>query len=94
MRNQLNHFVALGLSALLLCACSSDTAPPGARSRNLQPPAVEAVEVQYGSLPLEERLVGAVRARNQTEIYAEVAAPIVAVLVNDGDRVTAGDPLV
>jgi RND family efflux transporter MFP subunit len=84
------------LAALLVGACSSESAGPGpgARPRNTQPPAVEAVEVRYGTLPLEERLVGAVRARNQTEIYAEVAAPIVAVLVNDGDRVAAGDVLV
>lgn len=57
-------------------------------------PAVEAVEVRYGTLPLEERLVGSVRAHNQTEIYAEIAAPIAEVLVDDGARVEAGDLLV
>jgi len=57
-------------------------------------PAVEAVEVVLGSLPLEERLAGSVRARNQVEIFPQVSGPIVEVLANDGDRVEAGDPLV
>jgi len=57
-------------------------------------PAVEAVEVRLGSLPLEERLSGSVRARNQTEIYADVSGTIAEVFVDDGDRVTAGEPLV
>jgi RND family efflux transporter MFP subunit len=57
-------------------------------------PAVEAVQVRSGTLPLEERLAGSVVARNQTDIHAEAAGRIVDVLVNDGDSVTAGAPLV
>jgi RND family efflux transporter MFP subunit len=57
-------------------------------------PAVEAVEIMYGSFPLEERLAGSVRARNQTEIFAEVSGTIAEVFVDDGDRVEAGDALV
>jgi RND family efflux transporter MFP subunit len=57
-------------------------------------PAVEAVEVRYGSLPLEERLSGSVRARNQTEIFAEVSGTIAEVFVDDGAEVEAGTPLV
>jgi RND family efflux transporter MFP subunit len=55
---------------------------------------VEVVEVKYGSFPLEERLSGTVRARNQTEVYSEVAGTIASVFVEDGARVNAGDPLV
>jgi RND family efflux transporter MFP subunit len=57
-------------------------------------PAVEAVEVRRGTLPLEERLAGSVLALNQTEIYPEISGRIVELLVNDGGRVEAGDPLV
>ncbi|HEX6997269.1 MAG TPA: efflux RND transporter periplasmic adaptor subunit [Gammaproteobacteria bacterium] len=63
-------------------------------NREQQIPAVEAVEVVRGSLPLEERLAGSVLARNQTDIYPEVAGRIVEVLANDGDHVEAGQPLV
>lgn len=55
---------------------------------------VEAVEVRYGSLPLEERLAGSVVASNQTEIFAEVSARIVEVLASNGDTVEQGQPLV
>lgn len=57
-------------------------------------PAVEVVAAQYGSLPLEERLTGRVIADNQTAIYPEVNGPIVEVLVNNGDQVEEGSPLV
>jgi HlyD family secretion protein len=57
-------------------------------------PSVESVEVLYGTLPLEERLSGSVRARVQTDIYPEISAPIVEIFVRDGDFVSAGDPLV
>jgi HlyD family secretion protein len=80
-------------AALLLVACfrSQD----GERTQDEQTiPAVEAVQVRSGTLPLEERVAGSVVARNQTEIYAEVSGRIVEVLASDGDRVEAGDPLV
>jgi len=57
-------------------------------------PAVEVVEARRGALPLEERLTGRVSARNQTEIYPEVAAPIVQIYVDNGDYVNEGDPLI
>jgi HlyD family secretion protein len=86
------------LAAFLVASCTQgNNASQGQRgnwNREQRIPAVEAVEVVLGTLPLEERLAGSVRARNQTEIYAEVAGQIVEVLVNDGDRVGAGDPLV
>lgn len=85
------------LAGLVLSACggtAGDGPRAGMQRRAAAPPAVEAVEVRYGSFPLEERLAGSVRARNQTEIYAEVAGTIAAVYVDDGDLVAAGDPLV
>jgi RND family efflux transporter MFP subunit len=80
-------------AALLLSACfpSQDD---GRGSDEQTIPAVEAVQVRSGTLPLEERLAGSVVARNQTEIYAEVSGRIVEVRANDGDRVEAGTPLV
>ncbi len=57
-------------------------------------PVVEAVELQEGVLPLVYRTTGEMRARNQVDIYPEVNARITEVLVNDGDRVQAGQALV
>ncbi|MEX0772953.1 MAG: efflux RND transporter periplasmic adaptor subunit [Balneolales bacterium] len=57
-------------------------------------PTVEVLRSGYGTLPLEERLTGLVRARNQTGIYPEITAPITEVYVNNGDQVEKNDPLV
>ena len=85
--------IAGAAAALLLSACySSESGDSNADEQTI--PAVEAVQVRRGTLPLEERLAGSVVARNQTEIYAEVSGRIVEVLANDGDRVEAGTPLV
>lgn len=91
--------VCLAAAGLAGCGGGQDGAAADARGRygddtDSGPPAVEAVEVMYGSFPLEERLSGSVRARNQTEIFAEVSGTIEQVFVDDGDRVEAGDPLV
>ncbi len=56
-------------------------------------PAVEAVRADFGSLPLEERLTGRVQASNQTGIYSEVAGPITAIYVQNGDYVDQGEAL-
>ncbi|HEY8520719.1 MAG TPA: efflux RND transporter periplasmic adaptor subunit [Gammaproteobacteria bacterium] len=85
--------VLLMAAAFALSACYQQPGGPG-DAREQRIPAVEAVEVVRGTLPLEERLAGSVLARNQTEIYPEVAGRIVEVLANDGDRVEAGQPLV
>src|SRR5690554_1701316 len=94
---------------LLLAACGSDddsTDQAGAQGGMGGPggfgpssggavvPAVEIVVAQRGALPLEERLTGRVTARNQTEIYPEVAGPITEIYVDNGDFVNEGDPLV
>lgn len=84
------------LAALLVAACSPEAGDPRQAwgQQFNRTPAVEAVEVVLGTLPLEERMAGSVRARNQTEIFPQVSSTIVEVFVNDGDRVEAGAPLV
>jgi HlyD family secretion protein len=79
---------------LFLSACSSGSNESQQGRRERGTPTVEAVVAQYGSLPLEERLSGSVRANNQTEIYPEIAAPVVELYINNGDRVQAGQRLI
>ena len=75
--------------------CSNDAESGNARhaSQN-RAPTVEAVQVITGNLPLEETLTGSVKARNQTDIYPQVSAPIIEVAANNGDFVRQGDILV
>ncbi len=77
---------------LILASCTSNkNDQQGRRDRGI--PTVEAVVAQFGSLPLEERLSGSVRAFNQSEIYPEAAAPVVEIFTNNGERVSAGQRL-
>lgn len=57
-------------------------------------PAVEAVQARYGSLPLSERLSGTIIAKNQVELYPEINGRIGEVLVETGEKVSEGDPLI
>lgn len=57
-------------------------------------PAVEAVQAQFGGLPLEERLSGVVSAFNQVDIYPRISAPIEEIYVETGQQVERGQPLV
>ena len=57
-------------------------------------PAVEAVQAQFGSLPLEERLSGIVSVRNQIDLYPRITAPVEEVAVQTGQQVAAGEVLV
>lgn len=82
---------------LILTGCSPGSengGNPETEPGSDNPPSVEAVQAQYGSLPLEERMNGTVRARNQVAIYPEVNAPVVAVEAQTGDYVEQGEPLV
>lgn len=96
----MSDFRPIRLAALvaagLVSSCGGDAGSAGGGFSQGEAvlPAVEAVEVMVGSLPLEERLSGSVRARNQTDIYAEVGGTIERVFVDDGDEVEEGDPLV
>lgn len=76
----------------MLQSCGSEENNSGEFNEVL--PAVEAVQAQFGSLPLEERLNGIVRAANQVDIYPEISAPVEEVFVQNGERVSQGDVLV
>ncbi len=80
---------------LLIFAGCSDSEPNGETSnQNSVIPAVEAVEARFGSLPLEERLNGVVRAQNQVDIYPRITAPVEEVYIQNGETVEKGDLLV
>ena len=76
----------------LACSGDADSNQRGNSERLI--PAVEAVQTRSGSLPLTERLSGVVKAENQVELYPEVTAPIVEILVRNGEFVSAGQPLI
>lgn len=86
------------LIAALACGGDSGTREGGrGRGRSAGPtgpPPVEALPARTGTLPLEERVGGVVRALNQVAIRAEIAAPIVEVMVRSGEAVERGQPLV
>lgn len=80
------------ISAALISACSSDGQNENNSGAQLVP-AVEAVQAQFGGLPLEERLNGVVRAANQVDIYPRISAPIEEIYVQNGDQVRRGEAL-
>ncbi|MEM7585482.1 MAG: efflux RND transporter periplasmic adaptor subunit [Acidobacteriota bacterium] len=84
---------ALLLSALLTGCASQGEGSETTRDEELAPP-VEAVQARFGSLPLSVRLNGVVKARNQVAVRPEIAARVVAVLVESGETVRLGQPLV
>lgn len=85
-----------GIGCIALLVGCGGSAGEETQSRRGGPPTpfVEIVQSQQGSLPLQQRLSGVVRARNQVAIYPEISGRIVEVFVNNGDSVSAGDPLV
>ncbi len=70
------------------CSSSSDET---AQADPTAPP-VETVQSRFGSLPLEERLSGTIRADNQVVIYPEFPGRIDQVMVENGDTVMVGAP--
>ena len=80
------------ISAALISACGSDGQNENNSGAQLVP-AVEAVQAQFGGLPLEERLNGVVRAANQVDIYPRISAPIEEIYVQNGDQVRRGEAL-
>ncbi|MCH8567569.1 MAG: efflux RND transporter periplasmic adaptor subunit [Balneolales bacterium] len=78
---------------MLISSCSGDEEESGGRGQGFIP-TVEVIETVMGGLPLEERLTGTVRARNQTGIYPEITSVVTEILVNSGDPVVEGQPLV
>ncbi|NGP77944.1 efflux RND transporter periplasmic adaptor subunit [Balneolaceae bacterium YR4-1] len=89
----------LAVAAVLLAfsACSNPEESqgeggPAASYENI--PAVEAVQARFGSLPLSERLSGTVIAKNQVQLYPEISGRISEVIVQNGEKVSKGAPLV
>jgi HlyD family secretion protein len=78
--------------AVLIFGCSGGSGESG-NGRDRLIPAVEAVQAQYGSLPLVERLSGVVKAKNQVEIFPEISAVVTEVVVQNGDEVDRGNVL-
>jgi RND family efflux transporter MFP subunit len=78
----------------LLLALPTATGCGGERAEEaVAAPPVEAVQARSGTLPLEERLSGVVRAENQVAIRPEIEAPVVEVWVRSGQAVERGQPL-
>ena len=72
--------------AVVLGACSAETAPAPKSQRPVQ---VQLVKFENGATARE--FVGVVRARHETDLAFRVGGKIVARVVNVGDRVRAGD---
>ncbi len=87
-------FLLITLIVFAGSGCRSDDGENIPRDDASLTPAVEVIQARMGSLPLEERLSGTVRAENQVEIYPEISAPIVRVVAQNGDYVSRGAPLV
>ncbi len=79
------------LASALLAACGGGG---GETASERPPPLVEAVQARAGTLPLVETVNGVVKARNQVAVRPEIAAPITEVLVESGDAIARGQPLV
>lgn len=93
----MKKLILLTISALALNACGNSFAPSSSADQSVANevvPAVEAVPARFGSLPVSERLNGTVIAENQVELYPEINGRVARVLVDDGDTVQVGDPLV
>jgi HlyD family secretion protein len=92
IRNAIS-LISLFCATLFLLSCSDSSGGSGRNNSNQLIPAVEAVQARYGSLPLVERLSGVVKAKNQVDIYPQIAATITEIYVNNGDDVAEGTPL-
>ena len=90
---QKKHLLLLLFAGLIFTNCGGEEEQE-ISAQNRTVPAVEAVQAQFGSLPLEERLSGTVRAGNQVEIFPRITAPVQEVYVESGDQVRQGDELV
>jgi HlyD family secretion protein len=90
-------YTFFALIMLLVVACSSENDDNnnnrGQRGGGYTP-TVEIIQTLTGALPLEERLTGVVRARNQVDIFPEITAPVTEILVRSGDKVDKDQVLV
>src|SRR5688500_2417020 len=88
-RHALHGGAALCLLVSFASACGrkADGPAPGAKAE-APAPLVEALQARKGTLPLELRVSGVVRAQNQVQIRPEISAMVAEVLVKSGDRVS------
>src|SRR5262245_42406575 len=84
--SNLSRPLAALAAALLLAACSAETAPAPRAERPVQ-----VQSVAYQAEDAARDFVGVVRARYETDLGFRVGGKMVARLVNMGDRVHAGD---
>lgn len=93
---RISAIVLLAAVSVFIAACGGAESGPDGRNGpdSGSIPAVEVIQARQGSLPLEERMTGIVRAANQVAIYPEISAPVERVAVDDGDFVRQGQPLV
>ena len=91
--HKLAFHLALALGLLAGSGCGRNGGGDAEREAELAP-AVEALPARRGTLPLEERLNGVVKADNQVAVQAEIEAPIVEVLARNGEAVERGQALV
>lgn len=87
-------FVGLGMILALTLVAACDSRSGGAEREQANVPAVEAVPARSGALPMEARINGVVKARNQVAIRPEVEGRVIEVLVRSGEAVRQGQPLV
>ena len=86
--------VVAPFACLLLALAAAGCGAGGDDEEEVVAPPVEAVAARVGTLPLEERLSGVVRAENQVAIRPQIEAPVVEVWVRSGQAVERGQPLV
>jgi RND family efflux transporter MFP subunit len=92
--NSMRKLTILTVLLFSIASCADKKADQLQNRGNVVIPAVEAVQSQFGSLPLVERFSGNVVSENQIELYPEVNAQIAEVYVENGDIVNKGDALV
>lgn len=88
--------LALAAAGLLAAGCGGAGADIAAGDEDgpAESPPVEALPARSGTLPLEERLSGTVKAENQVTVRAEIEAAVLEVHVRSGAAVERGQPLV
>lgn len=92
--NQIAKYLTVIALTAFLISCNGEEEGVDNSQDDNNIPAVEVVEAQFGSLPLEQRLSGVASAGNQVDIYPRISAPIEEVLVQNGQQVERGDVLI
>jgi len=91
-----DHPMTRLLPILLLAGCTAHQAShfPAAPHQPGPPIQAELLLVQSQTVPIAEEVVGTIISRQQADIAAQLPGTIATLLVNLGDQVAAGDPLI